>query len=153
MTKAKTLWLLATLFCVAFWPAQVSAQGKGWEALNATGVEAYQRGDYTDAEKQWDAALKAAEEFGSEDPRLATSLSNLAGLYYAQSRYAEAEPLLKRSLAIDEKAFGPEHPNVAQSLENYADLLQKMGRGNEATDLETRAKAIRAKHAKQNPAK
>ncbi len=38
------------------------------------------------------------------------------------------------------------------SLENYADLLRKTGRGADATKMELRAKAIRAKHAEQNPA-
>ncbi len=69
-------------------------------------------------------------------------------LYYAQSRYAEAEPLIKRALAIEEKALGPEHPDVAQSLENYAALLRKTGRSAEAAKMEARAKAIRAKHAR-----
>ncbi len=78
-------------------------------------------------------------------------LNNLALLYKAQGRYAEAEPLYKRSLAIDEKALGPEHPAVATSLENYAALLRKTGRGAEAENKEARAKAIRAKHAKENP--
>ncbi len=61
-------------------------------------------------------------------------------LYDAQGRYAEAEPLYKRSLSIREKALGPEHPNVAQSLENYAALLRKTGRDAEAARMETRAK-------------
>ncbi len=83
---------------------------------------------------------------------MATSLNNLAMLYQAQGRYAEAEPLYKRSLAIGEKALGPEHPNVAGSLENYSVLLSETGRGSEAVKLEARAKAIRAKRAKENPA-
>ncbi len=74
-------------------------------------------------------------------------------LYEAQGKYAEAEPLYKRSLAIREKTLGSEHPQVATSLENYAALLRKTGRGGEAAKLEARAKAIRAKHAKENPAK
>ncbi len=65
--------------------------------------------------------------------------------------YAEAEPLLKRSLAIKEKTLGPEHPLVATSLENYAALLRKTGRSTEAIKMKARAKAIRAKHAKENP--
>ncbi len=73
-------------------------------------------------------------------------------LYEAQGRYAEAEPLFKRSLAIREKSLGREHPDVATSLENYADLLGKTGRSDEAAKLEARAKAIRAKHARENPA-
>ncbi len=83
---------------------------------------------------------------------VATSLNNLAELYRVQGRYAEAEPLYRRSLAIREKALPPEHPHVADSLENYAALLRKTGRDIEAVKLEARAKAIRAKHAEQNPA-
>ena len=37
---------------------------------------------------------------GPEYPRLAVWLNNLARLYRANGRYAEAEPLLKRALAI-----------------------------------------------------
>ncbi len=81
---------------------------------------------------------------------MARSLNNLAGLYHAQGKYAEAEPLYKRALAIWEKALGPEHPDVATSLENYADLLRKTGRVSEAKEMEARAKAIRAKHAQGN---
>ncbi len=88
---------------------------------------------------------------GLMNVRLATSLNNLALLYKAQGRYAEAEPLYKRALAIVEKALGPEHPLVATSLKNYAVLLRKTGRATEAENMEARAKAIRAKHAKENP--
>ena len=36
-------------------------------------------------------------------------------------------------------------------LENYAALLRETGRDNEAIEMELRAKAIRYKHAKENP--
>ncbi len=88
----------------------------------------------------------------SRDPAtdVAQSLNNLALLYQAQSRYAEAEPLYRRSLAIWEKALGPEHPNLATSLENYAALLRATGRTAEADKMEARAEAIRVKRAKEN---
>ncbi len=73
-------------------------------------------------------------------------------VYRLQGRYAEAEPLYKRALAILEKALGPDHPDVATTLENYAALLRKTGRTTEATKMEARGKAVRAKHAEQNPA-
>jgi tetratricopeptide (TPR) repeat protein len=82
---------------------------------------------------------------------VATSLDNLANLYYAQGKYAEAEPLYQRALGIREKALGPEHPNVATVLENYAVLLRQTGRESHATEMEARAKAIRARHASQRP--
>ncbi len=44
-------------------------------------------------------------------------------------------------------------PGMAISLENFADLLREIGRGAEAAKMEARVKAIRAKHAEQNPAK
>ena len=61
---------------------------------------------------------------GREHSDVATSLNNLAGLYYNQGQYAKAEPLYQRALAIREKALGPEHPDVAQSLNNLAVLYE-----------------------------
>ncbi len=83
---------------------------------------------------------------------MATALNNLANLYRDQGKYAEAEPLHKRSLAIIEKALGPDHPHVAKTLLNYAALLRKTGRTTEAAKLEARARTIGAKRAEQNPA-
>ena len=55
---------------------------------------------------------------------MATSLNNLAILYQDMGRYAEAEPLYRRSLAIGEKQLGRDHPDVANSLDNLADLYR-----------------------------
>jgi tetratricopeptide (TPR) repeat protein len=82
---------------------------------------------------------------------LRNSLNKLAVLYKVQGRYDEAEPLYKRDLAITEKALGPDHPHVATTLENYALLLRQIERDAEAAKMEARAKAIRAKHAEENP--
>jgi tetratricopeptide (TPR) repeat protein len=71
-------------------------------------------------------------------------LHYLATLYTTQGRYAEAEPLYKRSLAIWEKALGPDHPNVAMSLNNLALLYRATKREKEAQELEARAARIRA---------
>ena len=43
---------------------------------------------------------------GPAHPNVATSLNNLALLYQAQGRYAEAEPLYRRALAIYEEGRG-----------------------------------------------
>ena len=73
---------------------------------------------------------------------MATSLNNLAALYKEQGRYADAEPLYKRALAIDEKAVGPDHPDVATSLNNLAALYKEQGRYADAEPLYKRALAI-----------
>ncbi len=133
---------------IALWLIYAPNQGAKWESYITAAQQAYRQADCAEAEKQSEAALKEAEAF--DDVRLATSLNNLALLHKAQGRYAEAEPLYQRALAIREKALGPEHPDVATSLENYADLLRKTGRVSEATKMEARAKAIRAKQASDN---
>ena len=65
----------------------VMADEVRWRQYYDAGMEAYQRGDYAEAVRQTQFALKEAEDFGEEDPRLATSLNNLAFLYNAQGRY------------------------------------------------------------------
>ena len=60
-----------------------------------------------------------------------------------KDRYAEAEPLLKRSLAINEKAFGSNHPNVGLLLNNLAALYNDQGRYADAEPLLKRALAVR----------
>ena len=145
--------LLLGVLSLLVWPASCSGPETSWETSNAAGMEAFQEARYAEAEKWWLAALEAAENFGPDDQRLATNINNLAGLYHALGKYAQAEPLYQRSLAIREKALGSEHPSVATSLENYGDLLRKMGRDEEAEKMEARAKAIRAKHAQENPTK
>ena len=67
----------------------------------------------------------------------------MAELYLKQDRYADAEPLFKRSVAVFEKAYGPNHLEVAVSLYNLAGLYKEQGRDAEAAPLIERAKAIR----------
>ena len=59
---------------------------------------------------------------GPDHPHTATSLNNLAGLYYTQGKYDLAEPLYERALAICEKVLGPDHPNTIQLRENIAQM-------------------------------
>ena len=130
------LWLCST---------SAFAQIEPWQGHTEAGVKAYQQGNYPEAEKRLVAALKEAEGFGPQDPRLATSLNHLAVLYDAQGKYPEAEPLHKRALAIREKALGPEHADVALSLNNLAELYYNQGRYAEVEPLHKRALTIREK--------
>ena len=57
-------------------------------------------------------------------------------------RLAEAEPLYRRALAIDERSYGPDHPTVATRLNNLALLLWTTNRLAEAEPLFRRALAI-----------
>jgi|GEM_PF-677139 len=83
------------------------------------------------------------EECGGKRPTdEATSLNNQAEKYRLQKKYAEAEPLYKRSLEIRESKLGPEHPDVAQSLNNLALLYMSQRKYSEAESLLKRSLSI-----------
>src|SRR5271166_6531037 len=79
-------------------------------SLNKRATELYKEGNFSEgiplAERYAEAI---SSRHGTEAPQYGTALNSIALLYRAQGRYAEAEPLFKRSLAIEEKAFGSDH--------------------------------------------
>ena len=82
---------------------QAHAQGAGieWETLNQEAMDLYRTGQYGRAVTVAEAALKVAEQnVGPDHPDVAASLENLAGLYRATKRPAEAEKLEARAKNI-----------------------------------------------------
>lgn len=76
------------------------------------------------------------------DLRTAVSLGNLGVVVDAQGRHAEAEPLLRRALAMKEKVLGGNSLSVALTLTQLADTLHALGRKAEADKFAARAAAI-----------
>ena len=74
--------------------------------------------------------------------RSARLLSDVGLLLFQKALYTDAEPLMRRALAIDEASLGPGHPEVAIRLNNLAQLLQATNRLAEAEPLMRRALAI-----------
>ena len=52
---------------------------------------------------------------------------------------SQAEPLLQRTLSINEKHLGPDHPDTVQSLNNLAVLYHEQGKYKLAEPLLQRA--------------
>ncbi len=105
-------------------------------------------------EAHGEAALGHAPELPSGAAAEAASfVANQLGLFAtAQARFAAAEPLHRRALAIREAALGKEHPDTALSLNNLAGLLRVRGALDEAEPLHRRALAIReAALGKEHP--
>ncbi|MGH7823629.1 MAG: tetratricopeptide repeat protein [Candidatus Binatia bacterium] len=99
-----------------------------------------------------DTALK--RRMVTTNPRhygVAISLNNLAEVYRFQAKFASAEPLYKRAIAIQKKAFGSEHPNVATTLNNLAALYSAHARYDDAESLLKRALAITEQMGRDNP--
>ena len=68
--------------------------------------------------------------------------NELAQLLQRTNRLGEAEPLMRRTLGINEAALGDQHPNVAACLSNLAQVLKDTNRFEEAEPLMRRALAI-----------
>ncbi len=79
-------------------------------------------------------------------------LDKLAQAYKAIGQFPNAEPLLKESLSIREKAYGPLHPEVAASARRLADLYQVMGKSDLADAMYKKAKDIENKVGDSKPA-
>jgi len=71
-------------------------------------------------------------------------LNNLALLYSAQNRMADAEPLAKRAVTIYERAPGASRVAVANALRTHASILESVGRGEEAKQVQERASRLMA---------
>ena len=97
--------------------------------------------DYDKARQCFEECLTLAEQ-AEDKGEVAIALNNLAKLLFTIGQFAEAEPLMRRALEIDEKNLGPEHPNAAIRLNNLARLLHDTHRLEEAELLFRRALAI-----------
>lgn len=66
--------------------------------------------------------------YGRDHPAVARVLNILAQLLKATNRLGEAEPLMRRALAIFVASLGPEHPDSEIVRRNLDSLQQAMGR-------------------------
>jgi tetratricopeptide (TPR) repeat protein len=79
---------------------------------------------------------------GPKHPSTAMALGNLATLLFDAHRLADAEKLMRRSLAINIDNYGPDHPSVVTDVSNLAQLLQAGNQLAEAEDLMQRVLQI-----------
>ncbi|WP_410508389.1 tetratricopeptide repeat protein [Methanosarcina hadiensis] len=84
-------------------------------------------------------------ELGSEHPDIATTLNNLAALYYYMGEYKKALPFYQRALETMEKVRDPEYPYVAATLNNLATLYRQIGEYEKALPFYKRALEIMEK--------
>lgn len=145
MTTKSHLWLALAFFFISL-PVAVQGQGASWSTHTDAGTEALKQRRYEEAERQFEEALKQAENFDPRDPRLLTSIDYLATAYLLQKKYAEAEALYRRALSLQEAVYGPEHLVVADRLMRLSDLYSQPERGSEAEPLLLRALEIKEKN-------
>ncbi|MBI2566845.1 MAG: tetratricopeptide repeat protein [Candidatus Schekmanbacteria bacterium] len=88
-------------------------------------------------------AILASGGRGERDARTAAAAAGLAATLWALGRYAEAEPLFERALAIRTELLGPEHADLAASLNAMAGLRWAQGNLAAARELYQRAADMR----------
>lgn len=77
---------------------------------------------------------------------ISEALDRLAEIYESQDKFAESEPLRRRSVEIKEQAWREANGWIwVDSLTAHANALHKIGREHEAAKLDERVEAIRAK--------
>ena len=126
-----------------------SAHGPGHDAVGedlrllARAHEASGRMD--EAERDHLEALRILEAaLGASHPRVAPVLTELGGFYVRRGRWAAAEPLVDRALAIlGDASIDPTHPATAQALHELAVIHGSTDRLGEAEALFDRALAMR----------
>lgn len=140
---------LQLLFVICLLTQQPHAIAKSsqdlWTKLTNSGIEAYEKASYVDAEKAWKKALKVAQRSKNEAHE-ATSYHDLADCYYKTKRYQEAEKMFKLALAIRERALGPSSAELARTLHDYAVLLKHTNRQAEAEKLEARIHRMQSRN-------
>lgn len=118
------------------------SERSSWQDLNRQGEEAFQRGDFRDAESLFGLALAKTGGFESDDPRIAETLNNLGNLYFNLDLFSEAENAIKRALLIRER-HDARSSDTAASLNDLGMIYLTEGKVSEARPLMERSLSIR----------
>ncbi len=98
-----------------------------WQKYMTSGKKALESEDLSTAETMMGLALKQANEFGIQDPRLWESICQMGNVYLAQDRRARAESLYKYALELCQKNRGQMHPDNAKFWEVLAEMYESEG--------------------------
>ncbi len=107
------------------------------QTLNNLAAACFDGGHYTEAEAYYLRVVDIWKPNLSveRDRDLASLWSNLAALYVATERYAQAEPLYRRALALTDRAIDDLIPLRITLTNNLAEMYRNQGRFKEAEPL------------------
>ncbi len=140
----KPMWVYVSCapFMIALCALLIAVSGcaqftAGWSF--AEGRNAYNRGDYATAEREWSKALRAMEKTNPEDPDTAFFNEQLARVENALGKYTEAEQYAAKAIAIRTKLSGPNDASLAHPLYEMAQAVYYQGRYADAAPIFRRA--------------
>ncbi|HEY1677231.1 MAG TPA: CHAT domain-containing tetratricopeptide repeat protein [Candidatus Sulfotelmatobacter sp.] len=106
-----------------------------WQQATTESVTLFRQGKYREALVPARRSVELARQFGPKDPRLITSLTNLANLTYYAGNATEGISLLENAIDTAQKAFGREELQVSEPMQSLAKIYQDQGRLQEAESL------------------
>lgn len=137
--------LVVLLWTVSLAAADRRGDPHQWQEKNDRSIALYQRGKYAEAARLGQEAVTLAEAiFGAEHHYMAVSLNNLGQIRCRLKQYVEAEPLLLRALAIEEKQAHPQPLQLCQYVHHIAILYNQQRKFALAEPYYLRALEIRA---------
>ncbi len=103
----------------------------------------FARVDYDQARELFTRALAMRRRLGSPDPEVATSLHNVAAVFYTTGETPAALPLLEEALEIQLRSFDEVHPEVATTFSTLGSVYSRSGDVDRAREHFRRALEIR----------
>jgi tetratricopeptide (TPR) repeat protein len=113
-----------------------------WDELHQSGLNALERGEYSEAERYLQKAVAEAKQ---DQANVATSLYSLGQVYSHLQDYPKAEASLTRALAIRGKVLGLEHAEVARVIDELGIVYFNEQKYSQAEPLLRRGLEMRAK--------
>jgi tetratricopeptide (TPR) repeat protein len=96
--------------------------------LNECTLYLQTRGEFTEARKCSERALKIGEQvYGKDHPNVAINVNNLGNVLQDLGELAEARKCFERALKIGEQVYGKDHPQVAIYVNNLGSVLRDLG--------------------------
>ena len=95
-------------------------------ATAALGIVLENRGDYNQAIKVLEEAVRLQSRPDVAEAELGSTLSELANCYFYVDRYDLSETINQRVLAMDRRIYGERHPQVANDLINLGAIQYEL---------------------------
>ncbi len=106
------------------------------EMQETLGQSLFGLGEYDLAVEVWEKARATRKaKLGPDHPNTLTSMSNLAGGYWAAGKLDKALPLFEEALPLMKAKLGPDHPDTLASMNNLAVGYRAAGKLDKALPL------------------
>jgi tetratricopeptide (TPR) repeat protein len=106
-----------------------------WETYLSSAVSAAEQKKFSAAEQFISLAMKEAERFNQNDPRLGSTYNTAGLIYMAEHKPVLAEPNFRHAIAVFQKSYGEKSLDAGNVAYNLSDALRQQGKYDAAEPL------------------